>query len=322
MTLPEQPQRGVAQSVVAHSLLTAMMIALPMPVFVPAVLLHCGIRNGRRAAWSTLAIAFAAASLFAVISPTVSALDVVVTLAAIALPAMAVLPLVERGQNLGRVLVIMLIASAAGLLVIELGSRQLFSISPFAQEVEQLKQKSTQDLETLRANRLSPSKLDAVKKFQEITVWFLPGGALISMAVYFIFSLLMLGRLKAWRDLVAQRGDAGTAGAYLFRNFTLPEWVLFAFVAGGVAPLLSGMLQKIAGNLLALVVFLYIVQGLAILRFMLAAVGVGLLGTILGLMFIGLPTAPLLGVAGLFDPFFDFRHFKKRKDDSNESHSD
>ena len=30
----------------------------------------------------------------------------------------------------------------------------------------------------------------------------------------------------------------------------------------------------------------------------------------------------LLGVAGLFDPFFDFRHFKKRKDDSNESHSD
>ena len=30
----------------------------------------------------------------------------------------------------------------------------------------------------------------------------------------------------------------------------------------------------------------------------------------------------LLGLAGLFDPFFDFRHFKKRKDDSHESHSD
>ena len=30
----------------------------------------------------------------------------------------------------------------------------------------------------------------------------------------------------------------------------------------------------------------------------------------------------LLTVAGLFDQFFDFRHFKKRKDDSHEGHSD
>jgi len=38
--------------------------------------------------------------------------------------------------------------------------------------------------------------------------------------------------------------------------------------------------------------------------------------------FIGGMSLLLLGLTGLFDPFFDFRHFKKRKDDSHESHSD
>jgi hypothetical protein len=57
--------------------------------------------------------------------------------------------------------------------------------------------------------------------------------------------------------------------------------------------------------------------------------GAGLAQTMFGWMmlaFLTLLTAGvpvlLLGVAGLFDSFFDFRHFKKRKDDSHESHSD
>lgn len=321
MTLPERPRGGTLPSVFAHSLLTALMVILPMPVFVPTMLLHCGLRNGRRAAWATLAAAFALSALYALITPF-TALDVTVTLLAIALPAMAVLPLVERGQNLGHVLVFMLIGSAAGLLVMEAASRELFSMSPYAQQVEQFQQMNAKNLEVYRAGGMNASQLATLKKFQDFTMRFLPALTLISTAMFFIFSLLMLGRLKAWRDLVAQRGDAGTAGAYLFRNFAMPEWMLFAFVAGGIAPLLSGVVQSVAGNVLALVAFLYIVQGLAILRFMFAAVGIGLLGTLLGLVFIGGPTAPLLGLAGLFDPFFDFRHFKKRKDDSNESHSD
>jgi hypothetical protein len=88
------------------------------------------------------------------------------------------------------------------------------------------------------------------------------------------------------------------------------------------------MLQKAAANTLAVVVFLYILQGLAIFRFMLVAVGAGVTGTLLAWTLLGFLTLAggvgplLLGVAGLFDPFFDFRHFKKRKDDSDESHSD
>jgi hypothetical protein len=87
------------------------------------------------------------------------------------------------------------------------------------------------------------------------------------------------------------------------------------------------MLQKVAANTLTVAVFLYVLQGLAIFRYLLIAMGAGMAGKMLGwllLVFLTLTgVGPLLlGLAGLFDPFFDFRHFKKRKDDSHESHSD
>ena len=155
----------------------------------------------------------------------------------------------------------------------------------------------------------------------------LPAVILINMTLVFVLSLLMLGRLKAWREVAARRGDTNALGAYLVRIFALPDWLLFAFILGGLTPLASGLLQKVAANTLTIVAFLYILQGLAIFRFMLTAMGVGFAGTMLGWLLLAFLTLTgvgrlLLGVAGLFDSFFDFRHFKKRKDDSHESHSD
>jgi hypothetical protein len=71
-------------------------------------------------------------------------------------------------------------------------------------------------------------------------------------------------------------------------------------------------------------VVLYVRPGFALLRFLLAAVGVGFVGALIGSMLVVFSVIGplLLGLAGLFDPFFDFRHFKNRKDDSHESHSD
>jgi hypothetical protein len=137
----------------------------------------------------------------------------------------------------------------------------------------------------------------------------------------------MIGRLKAWQAHIARSGPTEAPGAYLFRNLALPDWLLFGFILGGLTPIATGLLQKVAANVLTVVVFLYVLQGLAIFRFMLVAVGAGFAGTMLGwtllafLTFTGVGPL-LLGLAGLFDPFFDFRHFKKRKDDSHESHSD
>jgi uncharacterized protein YybS (DUF2232 family) len=126
--------------------------------------------------------------------------------------------------------------------------------------------------------------------------------------------------LSAWRA----RHDASEAGMYRFRDFAVPEWVLFGFVAGGLVPLTSGVVQAVLANVLTVAVFLLLFQGYALFRYMLAAMGVGFIGAVLASVFVSLSIVGLflLALAGLFDPFFDFRHYKKRKDDSHESHSD
>ena len=335
VTLPERPHGAVARSVVGYSLLTALMIITPMLVFVPAALLHCAIRNGRRAAWAVLAIGVAIAAILVAVpasQPDAAKMAwsflAAVTLG-IALPSMIALPLVDRGEKFGTVVTMLLIASAAGLIATEAGSRALLDYSPYAAQVAQAELTTKEFMQIYRNAGVPASSLEVMGRMFKAGVFVLPGMILVQMALTFILSLLMLGRLKAWRELAARRGDAEALGAYLFRNFSLPEWVLFAFVFGGLTPVTTGLLQKLAANTLVVVVFLFIVQGLAIFRFLLAAMGVGVAGLFFGfalLIFLTLTgVGPLLlGLAGLFDPFFDFRRFKKRKDnsDGNESHSD
>jgi hypothetical protein len=332
--LPGRPFGRQVRSVIGYSLLTALMIVTPMLVFVPAALLHCAIRNGRRAAWTVLVLSMTVASLYAVSVPA-TALDaqkmawsyLAAVALAITLPAMAAIPMVERGEPFGRVLAFLLAGAMVGLAVTETASQLLMSFSPYAAQIAQAKQTSVEFVQMYRAKGMPPDMIQLAERWIGFSTFVLPAVILINLSLVFILSLLMLGRLKAWRETAARRGDTNALGAYLFRNFALPDWLLFAFVLGGLTPLVSGLLQKVAANTLTIVAFLYILQGLAIFRFMLAAMGVGVAGTVLGwlllvfLTFTGIGPL-LLGVAGLFDSFFDFRHFKKRKDDSHESHSD
>ncbi|HJQ40718.1 MAG TPA: DUF2232 domain-containing protein [Thermoanaerobaculia bacterium] len=332
--LPGRPLGRLIRSIAGYSLMTALMIVTPLLVFVPAALFHCAIRNGRRAAWVTLVLAVALAALYvSTMSATpAAAVKMAWTYVAgvtlgIALPSMAALPLVERGEKFGRVLVFLLIGSAIGLALTELGSRALLDFSPFAAQVTQAQQTSAEFVQVYRSKGMPSEMVQLFQRWAGYSTYVLPAVMLINVSLVFILSLLMLGRLKAWRELTARRGDSDALGAFLFRNFSLPDWLLFAFLLGGLTPVASGMLQKVAANVLALTVFLYILQGLAIFRFLLVAMGAGFAGTALGwllLMFLTITgVGPLLlGVAGLFDPFFDFRHFKKRKDDSHEGHSD
>ena len=332
--LPGRPFGRVVRSILGYALMTALMIVTPLLVFVPAALFHCAIRNGRRAAWAALAGALVIASLYvSTMSPTpADAVKMAWTYLAgvtlgIALPAMAALPLVERGEKFGRVLVFLLIGSAIGLGLTELGSRALIDFSPFAAQVAQANQTSAEFVQIYRSKGMPAEMVSLFQRWAGYSTFVLPAVMLINITLVFVLSLLMFGRLKAWRELTARRGDNDAFGAYLFRNLSLPDWLLFAFLLGGLTPVAHGMLQKVAANVLALVAFLYILQGLAIFRFLLAAMGAGFAGNALGWLLLGFLTITgvgplLLGVAGLFDPFFDFRHFKKRKDDSHESHSD
>jgi len=333
VALPHRSTGRQVRSVGLYALLTALMIITPMLVFVPAAVFHCAIRNGRRAALAMAVLALAiSAAYIAAVPHTAEAMKMAWSgLAGVALavvmPALAALPLVARAEKFGRVLVFLLTGSAIGLAVTELGSRALLSFSPFAAQVAEAQRSNTQFIEFYRTNGMAPDVIRMMERWAAYNTFVLPGFLLIMISLVFILSLLMLGRLKAWREMAASRADSEALGAYLFRNFALPDWLLFAFIIGGLTPLASGMLQKVAANTLTIVAFLYILQGLAIFRFLLVAMGAGFAGTMLGwllLVFLTLTgVGPLLlGLAGLFDPFFDFRHFKKRKDDSHESHSD
>src|SRR5262249_36242908 len=136
-----------------------------------------------------------------------------------------------------------------------------------------------------------------------VSIFILPALSVIYATMVFVISLVLLGRLPAWRQFAARRGLAEPTG-FLFRNLALPEWLLVAFVIGGGSPLVSGLPQRIGANILAVIVFLYFLQGLAVFRaFAAAASGAFALfawGTLIILTMTGVAPV-LLGIAGLFD---------------------
>src|SRR5262249_36221949 len=310
-----------------------MLVVQPIAIFLPAALLHCGIRNGRRAAWIALIAASAIVLLLAFAAvrlpqtPPPGAKDSLAALLgvvlAVGLPSVVALPLVERGESFGRVLVFALLASLCGMLATEGIMQWTVGYSPYAAQVTAARDVSEQFIQIYAKAGIPSDGIRFLRKAGNFAVFVLPASALIYAATTFVLSLVLLGRLPAWRQFAATRGLPSPAG-FLFRNLSLPEWLLFAFVIGGLSPLASGLAQHIGANVLVVVVFLYILQGLAVFRFYVAqasgAFALFAWGTLLLLTMIGFVGPILLGIAGLFDSFFDFRHFN-RKDSSDESHS-
>jgi hypothetical protein len=343
MTLPHEPVplpgRSAGQtvrSVAGYGLLVGLMLLSPLFVFVPAAMFQCGTRNGRRIAWAALVVGIALSALITMQTakaPGTTANEaqmaysyLIALVLAVAVPAMAVLPLVERAEKFGRVLMIAVIVSVVGLAATELTMRATTGFSPYAEQVLKARQTAAQFVTVYQKAGMPADAIRVLERWTDVGASVLPAFFLIDVIIVFVLSMVMFGRLRAWRQFVATREPAAHPGVYLFRNLSLPEWLLFAFVIGGLAPLLSGILQKIAANILAVVTFLYLLQGLAIFRSMLAAVGAGFAGVMFGYLLLAFLTvtgiAPLLlSVAGLFDSFFDFRHFK-RKDHTDESHPD
>ncbi|MGZ7030753.1 MAG: DUF2232 domain-containing protein [Thermoanaerobaculia bacterium] len=334
--LPGRSAGRMVRGVAGYAMLLALMFISPLFVFIPAALFHCGIRNGKRIVWSALVLGVTLAGLLAMQSshaPAATSADslmgysyLIALVLGIAVPAMIVMPLVARGEAFGRVLMIAVVLSMAGLGITEATMRASAGFSPFAEQVLKAKQTSAQFVAVYEKAGMPSDAIQVLKKWTDVGASCLPAFFLIDVIIVFVLSLVMFGRLRAWRQFVTTREPAPPAGIYLFRNLSLPEWLLFAFVIGGLTPLASGLLQKVTANVLAVVTFLYLLQGLAIFRSLLAAVGAGFAGVMFGYLLLAFLTitgiAPLLlSVAGLFDSFFDFRHFK-RKDHPDESHPD
>ena len=334
--LPGRSARQMVRSVAGYGLLVGLMLLSPLFVFVPAAMFQCGTRNGKRIAWTALLVGVALAALLTMQTAkapgtTVNEMQMaysylIALVLAVGIPAMVVLPLVERGEGFGRVLMIAVIVSIAGLAATEVLMRTTTGFSPYAEQVVKMQQKSSELVAIYQKAGMPADAVRVMNRWVEIGASVLPAFLVIDAIIVFVLSMVMFGRLRAWRQFVATRQPAKHPGLYLFRTLSLPEWLLFAFIIGGLAPLLSGIFQKIAANILAVVTFLYLLQGLAIFRSMLAAVGAGFAGVMFGYLLLAFLTvtgiAPLLlSVAGLFDSFFDFRHFK-RKDHTDESHPD
>ena len=311
------------------------MFVTPLFVFLPAALFHSGIRYGQRVAWSVLPIGAFLAALIAIpaahagantsAEANMSFAYLIALLLGVGLPALLVLPLVERAEPFGRVLMVAVLLSVAGLALTEVGMRSALGFSPYADQVTSAHATAAKFITTYQQAGLPPDAIRLLRKWMDIGLSCLPAFLLMDVALVFVLSLVMAGRLRAWREFVEQRTRTFTS-PYFFRNLALPEWLLFAFVVGGLSPLASGVAQRIGANVLAVVIFLYLLQGLAIFRALLSATGAGFGGVMFAYVLLGLLTvtgiAPLvLSIAGIFDSFFDFRHFN-RKDHSDESHSD
>jgi hypothetical protein len=318
-----------------YSLMTAVMFVTPLFVFLPAALFHAGVRYGRRIAWSALPIGAFLAALLAIpaahtagTTPSEANMSFAYLLAlvlGIGLPSLLVMPLVQRGDSFGRVLMVAVLFSMAGLALTQLVMMNATGFSPYADQIASAKVTSAKFITAYQQAGIPADAVRFLQKWMAIGVYCLPAFLLMDVALVFVLSLVMLGRLRAWRDFVEQRQKT-FASPYLFRNLALPEWLLFGFVLGGLSPLASGLPQRVGANVLAIVVFLYLLQGLAIFRAVLAAAGAGFGGVMFAYFLLALLTLTgigplLLSIAGLFDSFFDFRHFN-RKDRSDESHLD
>lgn len=322
------------RSTLGYVILATLMLVTPLFVFLPAALFHCAIRNGRRASWIVLPLAAGITLLLlipAAHAPQTTAAQanssysyLLGVVLAIGLPALLVMPMVERGERFGRVLLFALLLAVGGMLATEVIVQATMSFSPYAEQVAGARETTASFTAAYVKAGVPSEAIRFLRKWMNIGIFVLPAFLLIDVAVVFVLSLVMLGRLPAWRQFALRRSVPAPA-PYLFRNLSLPEWLLFAFVIGGLSPLVSGMPQRIGANILAVVTFLYLLQGLAIFRSFVAATGAGFAGTFFAYGMLGVLTmtgiAPLLlSIAGLFDTFFDFRHFN-RKDHSDESHS-
>lgn len=337
VTLPgtDAPVRSLgkrAGSTALYALLAALMLVTPLLVFLPAVLLHCGIRNGRRASWIVLFVSTALALLLVI--PGAAAPGTTPAQAhsgfaalygavlAVGVPALVVLPLIERGERFGRVLMLALVSATIGIFATEAIMQSTAGFSPYAEQVAMSRDVAAKVTDAYQKGGANFEAVRTLRKWINLAIYVQPASMLAFIAMMFVISLMLVGRLPAWRRFAAQRGLAAPM-PYLFRNLQLPEWLLFAFVLGGLSPLTSGLVQHVGANLLAVVCFLYFLQGLAIFRAFMAAASGALAvlawGTLALMMMTGIGQL-LLSIAGLFDSFFDFRHFN-RKDHSDESHS-
>ena len=326
-----RPRGTAMRSVALHALAAAMMYVSPLHLFVPAAYVSSGLRNGRRGIWGAILISVLIVAGAILAGQTVFGTSTVLTTAnlnlvlrlvfEIGIPSVAVMLMIRRGATMGQAILVGVGIAALGFFAEEALMRRGFQYSPYEAIAANIRGAWEKSIEAQAKLGFAREGLDLMRRISRaLTGPFMPFLLVAASMLTFIMSLVMIPRLPAGRD---------TGDRYLFRNLRWPDPMLFGFIAGGAAPLLDAgsALRMTLQNVLAVVAFLYLIQGLAIFRSLVLRLGIGFLGAAFAYVLLGLLTfwggiAPfILFLGGLFDPFFDFRNLQ-RKGESDESHSD
>lgn len=317
-----RPRGTTLRSVTLHALAAALMYRTPLLVFVPAAFISSGLRSGWRGIWSAILISAAIVAGASLLISPFSADDLSAVLDLVfqmGIPSVAVLLMLRRGVSFGQVVLIAVGIAALGFLLEEVLLQQLFEYSRYDSLANNMRTNWEKQMAAQSSLGIRTEGLELMRRIMHaLTGPFMPSLLVAASVLTFIMSLVMIPRLPAGR---------ATGDRYLFRNLRWPVATLFGFIAGGAVPLLAaGPLRLVVQNVLAITILLYLIQGLAIFRTLVWRMGIGLLGTLFAYVLLGLlalwGVAPfILFLAGLFDPFFDFRNLQ-RKGESDESHSD
>src|SRR5258706_5389504 len=187
VAIPARSFGKQVRSMAGYTLVTALMFVSPLFVFIPASLLHCGIRMGRRAAWLLLVLSTAAAALLiypAAASSTAAEASasygfLLGLFLAVAVPGLAVLPMVERGEKFGRVLLYALVMSIVGLAVTELTMRVFANFSPYAAQVTEARQTAAKLVAGYAKAGFPADAVAFLRKWLDIVSYCLPAFLLI-----------------------------------------------------------------------------------------------------------------------------------------------
>jgi hypothetical protein len=313
---------GALRTTVIHSVTAAVLFVSPLMMLVPAAFLGAGLKLGVRGMVAAIVGASALIGMLLVmVSPEGFRAAELGRLFALGLqfglPSLAAYHLIQRRFPLGWV-----IAAAVGVTALSFGAIELFlraaaGYSVYGALVAEIQTAAAATLELQRTRGTTPEVLSAMESVSAaISGTFVPALMMITATFAFVASIFAISRFRSFR----------LDPSYLFRNLAFPEWMLILFVIGGISPLLTGALRAAGLNLLAVIAFCFLLQGLAVFRYSLLrwSLGpVGLVAVSVALVVLTLyGAAPfLLFLVGLFDPFFDFRKIN-RKEEFDESHTD
>ena len=298
---PEPRAGGFLGAACAAAALFGLALVAPVMALLatlsPLPLIVHRIRGGP---WSAVSAALVATALLSALSPV----QAVFFLVFLALPALLIGETTARGRGIvkGAIWAFVLLALEIGLVLIFAGPRlATVATAPFEET------RSAEFLELLRGSGWTQEHIEA---WTEQSKALGRAMAVVYPAVFVIMgALVVLANAALLRAYLARR-DPGWLEGGEFEGVRWSFALVPAFVLSGAAVLLPP-LRHASYNVLLVVGFFFVLQGLAVVAFYARRLaGPPLLRLALVFLVLLNPWAPqILALLGLFDLWFDFRRW-------------